>query len=111
MLDLEARVHLQEVEIALGIHQKFDRPRIVVACRSRSPYGGLPHALPHRRVHQRRRTFLHDFLVPPLDAALALAQVDHVAMPVTQDLDFDVARMLQILFEINLGVAERVLGL
>jgi len=39
----------------------------------------------------RRGRFLHQFLVPPLDAALALAEVNHFAVLVAQHLKFDVA--------------------
>ena len=43
---------------------------------------------------QRRRALLDHLLMAPLDRALALAQVDHVAVLVAQQLDFDVPRAL-----------------
>src|ERR1700678_4406630 len=42
----------------------------------------------------------------PLYGALALAQVDHVAVAVAENLDFDVPRPLDQLLYIHLGIAE-----
>jgi hypothetical protein len=44
------------------------------------------------RRHGRRRRFLQQLLMAPLDAALALAQNLHVAVLVGQNLELDVAR-------------------
>ncbi len=54
--------------------------------------------------------FFPDFLVAALQRAVALAQMDHMAMAVGQDLDFDMARLLEILLHIDGVVAERGLG-
>jgi len=50
VLDLEARVHLQKIEVALGIDEKLDRPDTVVAGRTRDlcaqrPRGALGNQL------------------------------------------------------------------
>ena len=42
-----------------------------------------------------------DFLVPPLDGAIALADVDHVAVGVGHDLEFNVMGIFDQLFDIN----------
>ena len=80
MLHLNARVHLDEVERAVLIHQKFTVPALLVA----DLLQGLDHLLPSfvaaLRGQRRRRRLLHQFLVTPLDAALALAQMHHVAV-------------------------------
>jgi hypothetical protein len=44
----------------------------------------------HGRVQAVGRRDLDDLLVPPLDGAVALVQVDDVAVVVCQDLDLDV---------------------
>ena len=49
--------------------------------------------------HHRRRALLNHLLMTPLDGAFALAQMNHVAVMVAQDLDFDVARLEHQLFE------------
>jgi hypothetical protein len=44
--------------------------------------------------------------VATLDGAFALSQVDCLAVSVSEDLDFDVARALYGFFQINFRVAE-----
>ena len=48
--------------------------------------------------------------MPPLDGTLALAEVNQVAVVIPKDLDFDVARALDRLFDVYVAVAERPLG-
>ena len=52
-----------------------------------------------------------DLLVAALQRAVALAQMDGVALAVAEHLNFDVARLGQILLEIDAVVAEGGLGL
>ena len=47
----------------------------------------------------------------PLDRALALAEVHHVAVVVADDLELDVARVLEVLLDVDVAVAEGGLGL
>ena len=63
------------------------------------------------QLDQRRRALLDHLLMPPLQRALALAQVNHVAVAVADQLDLDVARPLDQLLDVDLGVAEGALGL
>src|SRR4029453_10658858 len=49
--------------------------------------------------------------MPALDRALPLAQVDHLAVMVAEDLELDVPRLEQVLLEIHRAVAESSLGL
>ena len=46
-----------------------------------------------------------------LERAVALAQMDRIALAVAEHLEFDVARVAEIFFEIDGGVAERGLRL
>ena len=54
---------------------------------------------------------LDDLLVAALDRAVALAEVDDVAMAVGEDLDLDVARVGQIALEVDGRVGEELLAL
>ena len=111
VLDLEARVHLHEVEAAVGVEQVLHRADVRVADRlDRLDRRGL-HLLA-RRLGQRgaRRLFDH-LLVAALDRALALAEVRVVAVLVADDLDLDVARLLAVPLHEHLGIAERGLRL
>jgi hypothetical protein len=57
------------------------------------------------------RALLDHLLVAALHGAVALAQVDGVALAVGQHLDLDVARVLQEFLHVDHVVAERGLGL
>src|SRR5207342_2090721 len=58
-----------------------------------------------------RRRFLDELLMPALNRALALAEVNHVAVVIAQHLDLDVTRRLDVLLEIHVADAERGLDL
>ncbi len=54
-----------------------------------------------RRGQHGRGAFLPDLLVTALQRAIALAEMDGAAAAVAEDLDFDVARLLEIFLEID----------
>ena len=62
-------------------------------------------------IEPRGGALLDQLLVPPLHRAVALPEVDHVAVVVGDHLDLDVAGMLDVFFQIDVGVAEGGLGL
>ena len=114
VLDLQPRVHLEEVEarlVAGPLEQELDRAGVDVAGGARGGHGGLAHARPHRRRQRRGRRLLDDLLVPPLDRALPLEQVDAAAVRVGEDLDLDVAGTLDPPLHVERAVAERARGL
>jgi len=111
MFDLEARVHLHEVIAAVLIEEELDGAGIVIIDRLGNGDGRLTHlGTKTWRENQRWRN-LDELLMPALNRAIALAQVDDVAVPVGQYLEFDVMRSLDILFEEDASVAEGSLGL
>ncbi len=57
-------------------------------------------------AQRRGGRFFEQLLVAALDAAFALAQDFDVAVLVGQDLEFDVARRGDVLFEIDVGAGE-----
>jgi hypothetical protein len=59
-----------------------------------------------RPVDARGRRFLDDLLVAALHRAVALAEIDRVAVGVGQHLDLDVARVLEELLHVHHRVAE-----
>jgi hypothetical protein len=99
VLDLQARVHLHEIEPALGVEQALERAHPLIADRPCRRDRGRAHALAQRRVDGRRRRLLDDLLVAPLHRAVALAEVNRVAVAVGQHLDLDVARVGDDTFE------------
>ena len=62
-------------------------------------------------VKNGRGAFFPDLLVAALQRAIALAEMDGAAAAVAKHLDFDVARLLQVFFQIDRGIAERRFGL
>ena len=73
VLDLQARVHLQKIEVAI-LHQHLDGAEGAVVDFFRQPQGGVGHFLAQRRVDRHARRLLNDLLVTALDRALALTQ-------------------------------------
>ena len=55
--------------------------------------------------------FLEQLLMAPLDRALALAEVDDVAVMIAEHLELDVARVLDVLLDVDVADAERRFGL
>ena len=106
MLDLQARVHLQEVEAPLPVHDELHRTGRFVVHRPRQRHRLPAHGPAGLRVDERRRRLLDDLLVPALDRALALAQVEGVPVPVRKHLDLDVARLLDEPLDEEAVVAE-----
>jgi hypothetical protein len=92
VLHLKPRVHLHEEELIrpFGPDNELHRAGPDVADRTGRIHRGGAHRLPLYFIQQRRGRLLDDLLVPPLQRALALAQVDRVPVRVGQDLDLDV---------------------
>ena len=67
-------------------------------------------ALAHLEVERGRGAFLPDLLVAALQRAVALAEMDGVALAVAEHLDLDMARLLEIFLDIDGVVAESGLG-
>ncbi len=109
MLDLQARIHLEEVEVALLVGDELDRAGVGVAAGLCRLHGDFAHLPPHFGGRNRRRSFFEHFLVAALHRAFALAEVDAVAMLVGENLHLDVPRILDELLDIDFAVAERAL--
>ena len=81
--------------------QALDRPRAAVADRTRGVDRDRADALPQLGVDRRRRRLLDELLVAALDRAVALAEVDDVAVPVGEHLHLDVARILEVALDVD----------
>ena len=105
VLDLQARVHLEEVELAVLV-QHLDGAGVHVAARDRDLHRGFAHRAPGRVGDRRRRRLLDQLLVPALRRAVAVAEVHGVAVRVAEDLELDVPRPGQVALDVALGPAE-----
>ncbi len=135
MLHLEPRVHLHEVKIAnpharlrlaaprggarlLGAARRSARPVLLadeldgagtdVVHGARRGHGGLAHLAAALLGHAGRRRLFEHLLVAALHRAVALEQVDAVAVRVEEHLDLDVARALHVALDQHGVVAEAV---
>ncbi len=109
MLDLQAGVHLDEIEAAVLV-EKLDGARAQIA--ELIERGG-DHAADHlalRRIERGRGRFFPQFLMAALQRTIPLAQMHHLAEGIGQHLHFDMARPFEIFFHIDGVVAERRLG-
>ena len=110
VLDLQPRVHLHEIERAVARERvrgdELDRAGAHVADRLCARDRGVPHRAAMLGVHERRGCFLQDFLVSSLHRAIALEEVDRVAVRVGEHLDLDVAGRGQVFLDQHAIVAE-----
>ena len=109
MLDLDARVDLDEVEGAgVAVHQELDGAGALVVRRpcDRQPERAELLALALREI--RRRRPLDDLLVAPLHRAVALPEMVDRPVLVAEDLHLDVPGVQDHLLEVALAVAEGV---
>ena len=112
MLDLEPGVHLQEEEaLALGVVEELDGAGADVPDRLGGPARGGVHRGDDLGVDVGRGRLLDDLLVATLDRAVALAEDEHAAVPVADDLDLDVPAVLEVRLDEDGAVAERGRGL
>ena len=107
MLDLEPGVHLEEPGLAASVlEDELDRAEIVVADRARQRDAALEQLGANRRIEIRRRSFLDQLLVVALDRAIALEQMDEIAVLVAGDLHLEMARPQHQLLDQQRRIAE-----
>src|SRR5579883_2881781 len=105
MLDLEARIHLDEEELAILV-EELDRSDAAIAELAHRRRDRPAERFAHARVERRRRGLFQELLMLALQRAIALAEMNDAALSVGDDLELDVAGMIEIAFEIDLGIAE-----
>ncbi len=106
VLDLQPCIHLQEKVSALGIDDKLDRAGTSITHRTSGRHGICADALAHGGIDDRRRCLFDHLLASPLRGAVALAQVDAVAVGVGEHLHLDVAAALDQALQHERAVAE-----
>ena len=106
VLDLQSRIHLEEVELFVRSHEAFDRSGRVVVDGSRRLHRHRAETLAQFLIDDRRRTLLDDFLMPTLQRAFALANMNDVAVLVAEDLHFNVPRRGDEFLRVDSGIAE-----
>ncbi|CAD5264747.1 conserved hypothetical protein [Bosea sp. EC-HK365B] len=106
MLDLQAGVHLEEVERLVLAGDELDRAGAVVVHGLGQRDRLLAHLAAGGLIEQRRRRLLQHLLVTALDRAFAFAEINDVAVLVAQHLDLDMAGVDDELLDEDTVVAE-----
>src|SRR5438876_731272 len=94
MLDLQAGVHFQEVEVGILVDQELDGAQTLVPDRGEPGASDATHLGAVARVEHRRWALFDHFLVASLDAALPFAEVDNITLTVGRYLNLDVVAAL-----------------
>src|SRR5262249_24394873 len=90
VLDLDAGVNLDEEERPrFVVEEELDGAGVIVAHVAADLDRGFADGSPYRRVELVGGRDLDDFLVPALNGAVALKQVDELAVTVAEELDLD----------------------
>ena len=111
VLHLDPGVHLHEEVIALAREQPFDRPGRAVPGGAGRVDRDPADAIAQRVVDGRRGRLLDELLVAALDRAVALAEMDHVPVPVGKHLHLDVAGVFDEPLDVDGRVGEVLLAL
>ena len=109
VLHLDARVHLdEEPVVAVHVVEELDGAGVVVADALGERHGRVAEFLADLRIEMHRGRDLDDFLMAALHRAIALVQMDDVAVLVAEDLHLDVFGAGDVAFEEHRRVAEGV---
>ena len=107
VLHLNTRVDLDEVPGAgVGVHQELHRAGVVIAGGAGERDCGLSQRCANGRIERHCGRHFHNLLMTPLDRAIALVEMQDLAVAIAQDLDFDVAGAAHEAFDEDRVVAE-----
>ena len=101
-----SRVFISRKKNLPACGNELDRAGADITDRARRGDRGLAHCAARRSARSRCRRFLDHLLMAALDRAIALEQMDRVAVRVGEDLHLDVARPGQVLLDQHPVVAE-----
>ena len=100
MFNLNPGVHFNEIELSVFI-EEFEGTSTAVADLAAGIGAARADLVDETSGDPRGGRFLDDFLVPTLHGAVALAQMDRVAVFVGENLNLDMARILKKFFQVD----------
>ena len=106
MLHLNPRIHFDEIKMIFPVKNKFHGSRAHVMNGSGGLERCLVNCFPLSGIQNPCRTFLHQFLIPPLHGAVPLTKLNNIALCITQNLHLNVMRMQNEFFKIQRSVSE-----
>ena len=108
VLDLDARIHLNEEPLVpVEIVEELNGARVIVANLAGHPRRRSAQLLDDVLGQAEGRRDLNNLLMPPLHRAIALVQVDHIAMLVAKNLHLDVLRVGDVFLQEHRRIAKR----
>src|SRR5690625_740224 len=110
MLNLDTRVHFDEIKLATLV-KKLESPGASVFEFAAGLYRTLADALDQLTRNTWGGCLFDNLLMTTLHRAVALAQPNRVAMFIGQYLYFNMTWVFEVLFHIALGITKRHLGL
>ena len=112
VFDLHAGIHLDEIPlVGVEVVEELHRARVVVADLLCQTHRAVAQFRDHRLGQAEARGDLDDLLVPPLHGAVALMQMQDIALAIAKDLHLYVLHAGYVLLEEHGGIAERAPGL
>ncbi len=106
MLHLNARIHFDKKDIFFFVYQKLNRARVAVIHRPCQAQGVIVQFVFRRITQGQTRRNFHHFLKTALHRAVALVQVNDVAIFIAQNLHLDVLRLLDKLLQKHRVIAK-----
>ena len=106
MFHLDAGIHFHEIKRPAAVHQEFHGAGALVANGAGGGHGGIAHLAAQVGVDGHAGSLFQQLLVAALDRAVALAQVDHVAVAIGQHLHFHVSGPVDEFLHVEARVAE-----
>ena len=107
MLYLETSVDFEEIKVLVFVNQKFEGSGVVIAHRKGTAHGSLSHGLTRFRIQERTGGLFQHLLKAALNTALSFQKINRLTVFVGQNLNLNMARLGDILFEIDAVVTER----
>ena len=105
---LQTGVHLEEIKALVFTDHKLDRASALVFHRFGQSHRLFAHGFTGGVADERRRRLFNHLLMTALYRALALVQIQNMALGVTNQLDFDMAGFFDELFNKDTVVAEAI---
>ena len=112
MLDLDTGIHFQKIELAdITIDDEFHRAGVLIGNATAELERCIADALAQRLGQQWCGRLFHHLLMPALQRAITLAQMDHMAMTVTEYLHLDMPGIRDIALQIQRVITKGGFGL
>src|SRR5210317_758968 len=106
MFNLQASVHLHEIEATICIKQELYSPCTDVTNRLGGIHSSSPHQAAQMLIQPGGGGLFNDLLMPTLDRAVPFKEVYDIALIISKDLNFNVTWSFEIFLQQDVIIAE-----